>query len=154
MRSNLRQWGDWKDDLKQLFCSNAARYITAIRKIDKVLDYVDSHIGSLWKVEVRRTPDSKAYYRTFTQWARKIINGGTDGNISLYEKYDTTRQIDDQSPFEFNTYLTSLEALIDDIGNRGSAMSFFAKLRQPLRDQIKASGDTLPEDRRQMVAKA
>ena len=44
--------------------------------------------------------------------------------------------------------------LIEDKGDRGSAMSFFAKLLKPLRDQMKASGDTLPEDRRQMVAKA
>jgi len=56
--------------------------------------------------------------------------------------------MEEQSPFEFDAYLTSLEALMDDIGNRGLAMSFFAKLRRPLRDQMKASGDTLPEDRR------
>jgi len=43
---------------------------------------------------------------------------------------------------------------MDDIGNRSSAISFFIKLRRPLRDQMKASGDNLPEDRRQMVAKA
>ena len=72
----------------------------------------------------------------------------------MYEKYDEARQPENQSPFEFDAYLTSFEALMEDKGDRGSAMSFFAKLLKPLRDQIKASGDTLLEDRRQMVAKA
>ena len=73
---------------------------------------------------------------------------------ALYEKYDEAKQLEKQSPFEFDAYLTSLEALMKDQEGRGSAMSFFAKLLKPLRDQMKASGDTLPEDRRQMVAKA
>ena len=72
----------------------------------------------------------------------------------MYEKYDEARQLENQSPFEFDAYLTSLEALMEDKGDRGSAMSFFAKLLKPLRNQMKASSDTLPEDRHQMVAKA
>ena len=153
-RSTLRQWGDWKDDLERLFRSDPNRYTTSTRKIDKALDFVDSHMRSLWKVEVRRSPDSEAHFKTFVKWARKTINGGTDGAVSLYEKYDEARQLENQSPFEFDAYLTSLEALMEDKGDRGSAMSFFAKLLKQLRDQMKASGDTLPEDRRQMVAKA
>ena len=115
---------------------------------------MDSHIRSLWKVEVRRSPETEAHFQTFVRLVRKIINGGTDGTVSLYEKYDEATQLENQSPFEFDAYLTSLEALMEDKGDRGSAMSFFAKLLKPLRDQMKASGDTLPEDRRQMVAKA
>ena len=72
----------------------------------------------------------------------------------MYKKYDEARKLENQSSFEFDAYLTSLEALMEDKGDRGSAMSFFAKLLKPLRDQMKASGDTLPKDRRQMVAKA
>ena len=72
----------------------------------------------------------------------------------MYEKYNEARQLENQSPFEFDAYLTSLEVLMEDKGDRGSAMSFFAKLLKPLRDQKKASGDTLPENRRQIVAKA
>ena len=109
---------------------------------------------SLWKVEVRRSPDSEAHFKTFVKWARKTINSETDGAVSLYEKYDEVRQLENQSPFEFDAYLTSLEALIEDKGDRGFAMLFFAKLLKPLRNQMKASGDILPEDRRQMVAKA
>jgi len=66
MRSNLRQWGDWKDDLNRLFRSDSDRYTMAIRKIDKALDYVDSYIRSLWKVEVRRTLAAETRYSTFT----------------------------------------------------------------------------------------
>ncbi|KAJ2903486.1 hypothetical protein MKZ38_009885 [Zalerion maritima] len=154
LRSNLRQWGDWKDDLDRLFRSDSDRYATATRRIDKALDFMDSYIRSLWKVEVRRSSDIEFRYDNFTQWARKMINGGTDGNISLYEKYDEAKQLDNQSPFEFDAYLTSLEALMDDIGSRGFAISFFTKLQRSLRNQIKASGDTLPKDRREIVAKA
>ena len=72
----------------------------------------------------------------------------------MYEKYDKARQLENQSPFEFDAYLTSLEALMEDKDDYGSAMSFFAKLLKQLRDQIKASGDTLLEDRCQIVVKA
>ena len=72
----------------------------------------------------------------------------------MYEKYDEAKQLENQSPFEFDAYLTSLKAFMNNNGNRGFAMSFFAKLSKSLRDQMKASGDTLPEDRREMVAKA
>ena len=109
---------------------------------------------SLWKVKVRRSPETEAHFQTFVRWVRKTINSGTDGTVSLYEKYDEATQLENQYPFEFDAYLTSLEALMEDKGDRGSAMSFFAKLLKLLRDQMKASGDTLPEDRRQMVAKA
>ena len=153
-RSTLRQWRDWEDDLERLFRSDPNRYTTSTRKIDKALDFVDSHMRSLWKVEVRRSSETEAHFQTFVRWVRKTINGGTDGTVALYEKYDEAKQLENQSPFEFDVYLTSLEALMEDQGGRGSAMSFFAKLLKPLRDQMKASGDTLPEDRRQMVAKA
>ena len=103
---------------------------------------------SLWKVEVRRSSDSEAHFKTFVKWARKTINGGTDGAISLYKKYDEARQLENQFLFEFDAYLTSLEALIEDKGDRSSAMSFFAKLLKLLRDQMKASGNILLEDRR------
>ena len=142
------------NDLERLFRSDPNRYTTSTRKIDKALDFVDSHMRSVWKVEVRRSPETEAHFQTFVRWVRKTINGGTDGTVSLYEKYDEATQLENQSPFEFDAYLTSLEALMEDKGDRGSAMSFFAKLLKPLRDQMKASGDTLPEDRRQMVAKA
>ena len=89
---------------------------------------MDSHIQSLWKVKVRRSPDSEAHFKTFVKWARKTINGGTDGAISLYKKYDEAKQLENQFPFEYDAYLTSLEALIEDKSDRGSTISFFAKL--------------------------
>ena len=66
----------------------------------------------------------------------------------MYEKYDEARQLENQSSFEFDAYLTSLGVLMEDKGGRGSAMSFFAKLLKLLRDQMKASGNILLEDRR------
>ena len=85
---------------------------------------------SLWKVEVRRSPETEAHFQTFVRWVRKTINGGTDGTVSLYEKYDKAKQLENQSPFEFDAYLTSLEALMENGGDRGSAMSFLCKAAQ------------------------
>ena len=108
---------------------------------------------SLWKVEIKRLPRSKAHFKTFIKWVRKIINNGTDRAVALYGKYDKAKQLKNQFPFEFNAYLTSFKALIENQVGRGLAIPFFAKLLKPLRDQIKASSGTLPENRRQMVAK-
>ena len=68
----------------------------------------------LQKVEVKRLLDSEAHFKTFVKWARKTINGGTNGGISLYKKYNKARQLENQSLFEFDAYLTTLEALMED----------------------------------------
>ena len=51
---------------------------------------------SMWKVEVRRSPETEAHFQTFVRWVRKTTNGGTDGTVSLYEKYDKDHYKDHQ----------------------------------------------------------
>ena len=152
-RSSLRHWADWKTDLERLFRNNPKRYTTSRKKIDKALDFTDQSLRSMWRVEEARSLGPDVSFKAFTKWVRTIINGGSDEATLVHERYEDARQQENQSPFEFDAYLTSLEILMDNKGDYDSAMSFYRKLQRPLRDQLKAS-KKLPKTRRRMVSKA
>ena len=45
--SSLREWGDWKRDIEQVFEGDPSTYQTGSRKILKALDYIDASLKSL-----------------------------------------------------------------------------------------------------------
>ena len=45
--SSLREWGDWKKDIKRVFKRDPYMYQTGSQKIFKALDYLDTNLKSL-----------------------------------------------------------------------------------------------------------
>ena len=61
--SSLREWGDWKRDIKRVFEGDPDTYQTGAQKILKALDYLDLNLKSLWYTysEQKRARDTRKW---------------------------------------------------------------------------------------------
>ena len=151
--SSLREWGDWKRDVERLFEGDPQTYQAGSQKILKALDYLDGSLKSLWytyceqKGGIRKWP-------VFVSWTRNNVQGGQNATATLYEQWHAARQRPDQSPFQFNNYLSAIERDLPPQDNEASAMNFYSKLSRELKTQFKTSDKTIPNTRTQCVATA
>jgi hypothetical protein len=67
---------------------------------------------------------------------------------------NSARQFLDQSPVQFNAYLSAIERDLPQQDNKASAMTFYSKLTKELKKQFKTSDIPIPETRAKCVAVA
>jgi hypothetical protein len=72
----------------------------------------------------------------------------------LYEQQNAARQLSDQSPVQFNAYLSAIERDLPQQDDKASAMTFYSKLTRELKKQFKTSDIPIPETRAKCVAVA
>ena len=151
--SSLREWGDWKRDVERLFEGDPYTYQTGSQKILKALDYLDASLKSLWytyceqKKGVRKWP-------VFVTWTRNNVQNGQNATATLYKQLNSAKQLPNQSPAQFNAYLSAIERDLLYQDERASAMTFYSKLTRELERQFQTSDIAIPETRTQCVAVA
>jgi hypothetical protein len=73
----------------------------------------------------------------------------------VYEEYEEATQLDNQSPVDFDAYLSAIECELPEAADDVLANRFYSKLGDDVKQQIKVSGlGTLPKTRTEMVALA
>jgi hypothetical protein len=72
----------------------------------------------------------------------------------LYEQQNAARQLSDQSPVQFNAYLSANEIDLPQQDDKASAMTIYSKLTRELKKQFKTSDIPIPETRAKCVAVA
>jgi hypothetical protein len=108
-----------------------------------------------WDTFVREWPSVDDDYDAFINWTRNLVADGAHFESCLYERYETARQREGQSPTDFDDYLSTFEREIIQVSDKDRANRFLAKLRPGLRAQIKIDGMAkLPDTRRGIVALA
>jgi len=151
--SSLREWGDWKKEMERVFRGDPYTYQTGSQRILKALDYVDPSLKSLWY-----THDDQqggiGKWATFINWTRENIQNGQNATATLYEQFNAAKQLSEQSPVQFNAYLSAIERDLPQQDEKASAMTFYSKLTRDLKRQFKTSNILIPETRAKCVAVA
>jgi len=70
----------------------------------------------------------------------------------LYEQLNAVRQLSNQSPIQFNAYLSAIERDLPQQDDKALAMMFYSKLMKELKKQFKTSNIPIPETRAKCVA--
>src|SRR5882672_6341530 len=151
--SSLREWGDWKRDIERVFKGDPDMYRTGGQKILKALDYLEPSLKSLWYTYSEQKGSSRKW-PIFLSWTRENVQNGQNAIATLYEQLNWARQTSNQSPVEFNAYLSAIERDLPQQDEKASAMAFYSKLTRELKRQFKTSDITIPETRAQCVAVA
>jgi hypothetical protein len=149
--SSLREWGDWKRDIERVFEGDPYTYQTGSQKILKALDYLDTSLKSLWYTHSDQKGGIKKW-PTFLTWARANIQNGQNATATLYEQLNWAKQGSNQSPTEFNAYVSAIERDLPQQDQKASAMTFYSKLTRELKRQFQTSNIAIPDTRAQCVA--
>ncbi|KAN0076223.1 hypothetical protein V8E54_006365 [Elaphomyces granulatus] len=128
LKSTFRAWTDWKADLERVWAGAPWKYERDTLKIIKAVSKMDK------ACELAGMP---------------IVE------TTVYEEYERASQRDNQSPVDFDAYLSSIERELPEVPDSIQANRFYAKLNEDVVKQIKISGlQTLPNTRTEMVALA
>ena len=70
----------------------------------------------------------------------------------MYEQQNAVRQLLNQSPVQFNAYLSAIERDLLQQDDKALAMNFYSKLMKELKKQFKTSNISILETRAKCVA--
>ena len=82
--SSLREQGDWKKDIEQVFEGDPYTYQTRAQKILKALDYLDSDLKSL-QYTYSNQKSSIKQWPVFLGWTRDNIQNRQNATTILYK---------------------------------------------------------------------
>jgi len=150
---SLQEWGDWKKDNEKVFEGDPFTYRTGAQKILKALDYLDSNLKSLWYT-FSDQQKGVGRWSIFINWTWDNIQNGQNAIATLYEQLNTTKQMPERSPVQFNAYLSAIERDLPQQDKKASVMTFYSKLTKELKRQFKTADIPIPETRAKCVAVA
>ncbi|KAK9372912.1 uncharacterized protein V1513DRAFT_486596 [Lipomyces chichibuensis] len=153
--SSFRAWTDWKADLERIWAGATWKYQHDNLKIIKAVSKMDKACRARWNGYVRINPDKEEDYAHFLSWTRTLVRHNVSFETTVYEEYEKATQRNNQSPVDFDAYLSSIERELPEVLDSVQANRFYAKLNEDVVNQIKISGiQTLPNNRTGMVALA
>jgi hypothetical protein len=155
LKSSFRAWTDWKADLERVWAGAPWKYERDTLKIIKAVSKMDKACRARWNAYVRINPTRDNDYGHFLDWTRTLVRNNVSFETTVYEEYEKASQRDNQSPMDFDAYLSSIERELPEVPDSIQANRFYAKLNEDIVKQIKISGlRTLPNTRTEMVALA
>ncbi|KAK9427233.1 hypothetical protein V1505DRAFT_417614 [Lipomyces doorenjongii] len=110
-----------------------------------------------WKADLERVWAGATwkYQRDNLKIQGCLENGQGLFETTVYEEYEKATQRNNQSPVDFDAYLSSIERELPEVPDSVQANRFYAKLNEDVVKQIKISGlQTLPNTPTGMVALA
>ncbi|KAN0075064.1 hypothetical protein V8E54_007675 [Elaphomyces granulatus] len=141
--SSLREWGDWKREMERVFEGDPRTYGKGRQKILKALDFVDQPLVTLWytyrdRKEKRKNHKMKRWSK-FLAWTKKKIQGGQNSTANMYTHYDAARHRPDESPYHFDSFLSSIERDLPEKDDEDLAFAFYSKLSSELKRQFQTA---------------
>ena len=148
-------WTNWKLEITRAFNGAPYKYDNDQTKVIKALIHLYDNCKTLWNNHIHRHPEDKYNWKTFISWVEKTIRDHGNFKINTYLEWTKARQKSDQNPWNFNAYLTSLEAELEPTTKQTRAMDFLSKLQPFLQRAIDLSGvNPLPQTWQEMVSLA
>lgn len=155
LKSTFRAWTDWKADLERVWAGAPWKYQRDNLKIIKALSKMNKACRARWNAYVRINLTKEGDYTHFLDWTRTLVRNNFSFETTVYEEYERANQRDNQSPVDFDAYLSSIEQELPEVSDSVQANRYYAKLNENVVKQIKLSGlQTLPNTRTEMVALA
>ena len=155
LKSSFRAWTDWKADLERVWAGAPWKYERDTLKVIKAVSKMDKACRARWNAHVRINPTKDNDYSHFLGWTRTLVRNNVSFETTVYEEYEKASQRDNQSPMDFDAYLSSIERELPEVPDSIQANRFYAKLNEDVVKQIKISGlQALPDTRTEMVALA
>jgi len=153
--SSLREWTDWKADVRRKLSSAPRRFGTGQARITGALDEMDKDCRTRWNTHISEDPSKEGDWDYFLPWSRTLIIDNANFDTNMYKLHQRAVQKPGQTPIEFDNYLSSLEREMEPVSQSIRALQYFSKLQNDLRYQIQVSGhEKLPETRQGMVSLA
>ena len=154
--STFRKWDDWCGDLRRAFAGAPRKFRRDDKKILKALDNMDSECRARWNRYLDEQTDDRQQqlqedWKAFVDWSLTLIKEAANLQPFLTRRLEKAKQGELQSPAEFHAYLDSLEKHLPRADEKARAYSFYAKLREELRDHIDLTSTQIPETRQEMV---
>ena len=125
-------------------------YQRGAQKILKALDYIEPSLKSLWYIYSKQKGDIQKW-PIFIKQTHKNIQNSQNIIATLYEQLNTTKQLLDQSPIQFNAYVATIKQDLPQQNETAIAMTFYSKLSKELRKQFKTSDIPIPETRAKYI---
>lgn len=151
----LRQ--EWLSDLNRAFRGDTKRFRTDTNKILFALDHMDRQPRNRWESHIRTMPEeerdiAESSWSTFEKWTTTCVVDLADQASQIAKLLNSAQQRENQSPWDFHSYLESLEnhnPLHDD---KARAMLFYTKLDPKIIHHIdRYYATNRPETREAMV---
>ncbi|KAK9326488.1 hypothetical protein V1520DRAFT_378543, partial [Lipomyces starkeyi] len=136
LKSSFRVWTDWKADLERVWAGATWKYQCDNLKIIKAVSKMDKACRARWNAYVRINPGKEDDYAHFLGWTRTLVRHNVSFETTVYEEYEKATQRNNQSPVDFDAYLSSIERELPEVPDSDVVK------------QIKISGlQTLPDTR-------
>jgi hypothetical protein len=148
------EWEDWKRDVEMVFERDPQTYQARGKKVLKALDYLDPSLKSLWYSYSDQKEGTTQRWSSFLGWTRDNIQNDQYATVTLYERFESAKQLPNQSPAQFNADLSAIERHLPRKDEKYSTMIFYSKLTQELKRQFNMSNIAIPETRTQCAAVA
>ena len=156
LTSSIREWSDWKADLDKVFRGAPFRYKNNDNgMIIAANEHMDKDCRTLWNTHLKEIPEMGGNWEHFLDWTKTLIQDSTNFQPAIHDLWQSARQRPNQSPTDFNAYLSALEREMEPQTEYARALTFLSKLRYELKAQIRMTGvNPLPQTRQAMVSLA
>ena len=145
----------WLSDLQRAFRSSKKRFSRKTKRIAYALDHMDEDCRQRWDQRLRENPEEEDTlledWDRFEAWTLTLLKDAQHQDTYFRSQLESARQGENQTPWEFHNYLSSLEDQFHRLPESERALAFLAKLRPELRRHIELYGGTRPETRLGMV---
>ena len=137
----FRRRQEWLEDLETAFIGDPRRYKSLSNRIVFALENMDSAVRSRWHGHCRaQEPERRlemwSDWQHFEDWTSTLVNDMGDEDMSALKDLEKATHRIEQSPWDFNTYLETLEARFPRLSDKERANRFFVKLHKDLRDHL------------------
>lgn len=154
--STFRKRDDWLNDLRRAFNEAPLKFRKDSRKILLALDYMDPDGRARWDRFLAEQTDERQQalnndWDSFVEWSLTLIKEAANLQPYLMRQLEAAKQREHQSPAEFHAYLDSFEQHLLRADEKALAYTFYAKLRDDLRNHIDLTASLIPETRQEMV---
>ncbi|KAK9233786.1 hypothetical protein V1525DRAFT_415361 [Lipomyces kononenkoae] len=91
---------------------------------------MDKACRARWNAYVRINPTKEDDYSHFLGWTRTLVRHNVSFETTVYEEYERATQRNNQSPVDFDAYLSSIERELPEVPDSVQANRFYAKLTE------------------------
>ena len=116
-----RRFAEWKNDMKRLFRGAPEKYRLSSMKMVAAHEHMNEKAKSLWASHERLHPEDEDDWDKFIHWATHLVAQGADLITTVWQEYAAAAQGKDQTPQDFDAYLSSLEALMGEMPEEARA---------------------------------
>lgn len=151
---SLTEARDWRAEAENAFSLSPASFQSDELKVRWASQFLCHTIRSQWNGKTLEADWIGYSWQDFIDFLQDALEHPANRMANAYIRWNTAKQRDNQSVADFNNYLQALEQQIEEQPAAMAAMTFFAKLKEDLQQQILKSGQDLPTTRGAMVTLA